>query len=241
MKIIVKKDKDEASKIAAEMIKELLVSKESPTLGLATGSTPITLYQQLIEMNKKNEISFRNVKTVNLDEYIGLDGSHPQSYRFFMNENLFNHVDIDKSNTHVPNGNPSSLDEEAKNYEKIIDSLGHIDIQILGVGPNGHIGFNEPNTHLQLYTHVEDLTQTTIEANSRFFDSIDQVPKKAISMGIGSIFKAKKIIVLAFGKNKADAIKDLSHDEISTNLPVSILKLHPDVTLILDEDAASLL
>ncbi len=239
MKLIILKDSKEASKKAAEMIRDIIREKEDAVLGLATGSTPIETYQNLIEMNKNNEVSFKNVKTINLDEYIGLDGSHDQSYRYFMNKTLFDHIDIDKNNTHVPSGVADDMEQEAKDYEALIDKLGGQDIQILGVGNNGHVGFNEPHEKLILDTHLEDLTQSTIEANKRFFDSIDDVPKRAISMGMGSIFKAKKILVLAFGEGKADAIKALGDNTITPLVPVSLLKLHPDVTVIVDEKAAS--
>ncbi|MDO5027258.1 MAG: glucosamine-6-phosphate deaminase [Tissierellia bacterium] len=239
MKLIVLKDSKEASKKAAEIIRDLVKDKDDAVLGLATGSTPIETYENLIEMNKKNEISFKNVKTINLDEYIGLDGSHEQSYRYFMNTKLFDHIDINKANTHVPSGVADDLEEEARNYDALIDQLGGQNLQILGVGNNGHIGFNEPNEKLVLGTHLEDLTQSTIDANKRFFDSIDDVPKRAISMGMGSIFKAKKILVLAFGESKAQAIQALGDDTITPLIPVTLLKLHPDVTVIVDEKAAS--
>lgn len=239
MKLLVFKDEIEGGKKAAEIIKNVIKDKDNAVLGLATGSTPIEMYKALIKMYKDGEISFKNVKSVNLDEYVGLSGDHEQSYRYFMNENLFNHVDIDKNNTHVPSGTSDNLTKVVRDYEQLLEDLGGQDCQVLGVGMNGHIGFNEPNTELELNTHVEDLTDSTIEANKRFFESADDVPKQAISMGIGSIFRAKKIILLAFGENKADAIKALENSEVSTKLPVTLLKLHSDVTVIVDEAAAS--
>lgn len=239
MDLYICKDTVEASLKAANMIKELIKEKKDAVLGLATGSTPIETYKNLVDMYEKKELSFKDVKTVNLDEYIGLSGDHDQSYRYFMNDNLFNHVDINKSNTHVPDGMVTDLDAHADEYEKLIDSLGGQDLQILGIGVNGHVGFNEPNDKLELNTHVEELTESTIEANKRFFVSIDDVPRKAISMGMGSIFKAKKILVLAFGEAKADVIAALSDSKITTQIPVTLLKLHPDVTVIVDEKAAS--
>lgn len=239
MKLHVVKDSVEGSKKAADLIKNIIEEKNDAVLGLATGSTPIEMYKNLIEMYNNGEISFKDVKTINLDEYLGLAGDHEQSYRYFMDENLFNHVDINKDNTAVPNGLAEDYDQHVADYEAMIDALGGQDCQVLGVGINGHIGFNEPSENLELKTHVEDLTESTIEANKRFFESANDVPKKAISMGIGSIFKAKKILVLAFGETKADAIKALEDSKITTMIPVTLLKLHPDVTVIVDEAAAS--
>lgn len=239
MKIIVCKDSKEGGLKAAEILRDVINEKNDAVLGLATGSTPIDMYKSLIQMYENKELSFKDVKSVNLDEYVGLSGEHDQSYRYFMNDNLFNHVDINKENTYVPNGLAEDYDVEVQEYEERIDSLGGQDVQILGVGVNGHIGFNEPSEKLELYTHVEDLTQSTIDANSRNFDTVDDVPKQAISMGLRSIFKAKKIILMAFGENKADAIKSLEDTKVSTLVPVSLLKLHDDVTVVVDEAAAS--
>lgn len=238
MKLLVVKDYEEMSKVAAETFKEVINEKPEAILGLATGSTPVGLYKYLIEMNKNKEIDFSKIKTVNLDEYVGLGEESPQSYRYFMNENLFNHVNINKSNTFVPNGLEKDLDEETKNYDKRIDELGGIDLQILGIGSNGHIAFNEPAEFLISETHVTNLAQSTIEANSRFFNSIEEVPNKAISMGIGQIMKAKKILLLVKGEDKADAIKELLNGNITTNNPATILKLHKDVIVIIDEKMA---
>lgn len=239
MKIIVCKSSLEAgSKVALE-IKKQIENKPDSVLGLATGSTPIDTYKSLVDHHINDGLSFKNVKTVNLDEYVGLETDHDQSYRTFMNDHLFNKVDIDMENTHVPNGVAENLEEEAENYEKLIQDLGGQDIQILGVGVNGHIGFNEPNERLNIFTHVEDLDPSTIESNKRFFNDESEVPRQAISMGIGSIFKAKRLFLLAFGQQKAEAIKSLENSEISTQVPVTLLKLHPDVTVFIDEEAAS--
>ncbi len=238
MKLLVVKDYEEMSKVAAETFKEVINEKPEAILGLATGSTPVGLYKYLIEMNKNKEIDFSKIKTVNLDEYVGLGEENSQSYRYFMNENLFNHVNINKSNTFVPNGLAKDLNEETKNYDKRIDELGGIDLQILGIGSNGHIAFNEPDEFLISETHVTNLAQSTIEANSRFFNSIEEVPTKAISMGIGQIMKAKKILLLVKGEDKADAIKELLNGKITTNNPATILKLHKDVIVIIDEKMA---
>lgn len=237
MKFIVTENYEELSKKAAEIIGNLLKRKNDAVLGLATGSTPIGTYKELINMYNKKEISFKNVKTVNLDEYIGLDPSHNQSYRYFMNHNLFNHIDIDINNTYVPNGKFEDSNEECEKYEEIINSLGGQDIQILGIGENGHIGFNEPSSKLERYTHIEDLTESTIKANSRFFEKIEDVPTTAISMGMGSIFKSKEIILLASGKNKAKIMKSLKDSVITPLIPASFLKLHPNVTIIMDKKA----
>ena len=241
MEFIILKDYEEMSAYAANLIKERINAKPNMVLGLATGSTPEKTYENLIEMNKSKQVSFKDIKSVNLDEYIGISGDHDQSYRYFMNKNLFDQVDIDKNNTYVPNGVAEDLEAECKDYEKQIDDLGGIDLQILGIGTNAHIGFNEPAARLDIYTHVTDLTEETIEANSRFFESKEDVPTKAVSMGIGSIFKAEEVILLASGENKAKAIKALKNDFINTMIPASMLKLHPNVKIIVDEAAASLI
>lgn len=236
MKIIVAEDYNEMSRIAALNIKELVNSKNNAVLGLATGSTPIGTYENLINMNRNNEIDFSNVRTVNLDEYIGIDGSNSQSYRYFMNEKLFDHININRENTYVPNGCAEDIEKEAQNYDKMIDELGGIDLQILGVGNNGHIAFNEPDSYLNVGTHVTGLAENTIRANARFFKSMDEVPKKAITIGLGQIMKAKKIILLANGANKADAVKGLFSGKITTNNPATLLQLHKDVTIIIDKE-----
>lgn len=239
MEILIFKTEEEASLKAAELIKEQILKKNNSVLGLATGSSPIKTYENLVKMYENKEVSFKDVITVNLDEYIGLDGDHPKSYRYFMNNTLFNKIDINKENTYVPSGISQDNEKSAKDYEAKLDELGGQDLQILGVGTNGHIGFNEPKESLSYITHVETLTESTINANKRFFKSIDEVPNTAVSMGIGSIFKSKKIILLAFGQAKADAIASMKSNLITTQCPVSLLKLHQDVTIILDEAAAS--
>ncbi len=241
MKFNVLPSYEDISTYAAELVKQVVEEKNDAILGLATGSSPIGLYKELIKLNKEGEIDFKNVITVNLDEYIGLAGDHHQSYRYFMNDNLFNHVNIDKKNTYVPDGVAKDLNESAKKYEELVKSLGTIDVQILGIGANGHIGFNEPADELVLSTHVTDLTAETIKANARFFETEKDVPTEAITMGLGLIMQAKKIILIASGENKAEAIKALSDDMISTRIPATLLKFHPDVTILLDKEAASLL
>lgn len=230
---------EEISKEAAQMIKETVDKKKDTVLGLATGSTPIGLYKELIRLNQANEIDFSDVKTVNLDEYLGLDGDHDQSYRTFMNEQLFNHINIDKKNTHVPNGVSEDPDQTSAQYDELLRELGSADIQVLGIGANGHIAFNEPNETLNINTHVTDLLDSTIEANARFFDSKDEVPKQAITMGIGSIMTAKKIILLASGSNKAAVIKQLGDEFVTTQNPATLLKLHPNVIVLVDKEAGA--
>lgn len=237
MKFVVKNDYQDMSKYVADIVAQLIKQKPNAVLGLATGSTPIGLYEELVKKYKNSEISFKDIKTVNLDEYVGLSGDHDQSYRYFMNDKLFNHIDIDKNNTYIPNGLADDLHEESKRYDEIIDSLGGQDIQILGIGENGHIGFNEPSSKLEANTHVEDLVESTIQANSRFFDSIDDVPKTAISMGMGKIFQAKQIILLASGKNKAKIMKSLKDSIITPLIPATFLKLHPNITIVMDKEA----
>ena len=239
MRTIVCENYEEISKEGAKIVASQLVVKPNSILGLATGSTPIGMYKKLIEMNKNGDIDFKDVKTYNLDEYYTIKKSNDQSYDYFMNEQLFSHINIDKNNTHLPNGEAPDAIEECKRYEKMLDEVGGVDLQVLGIGQNGHIAFNEPDESLIAVTHLTDLTENTIQANARFFESADDVPKQALTMGIGSILKAKKIIILANGANKADAVKELLNDEIKTSNPATLLKVHPDVTLICDKEAFS--
>jgi len=239
MKIIEVESYEDMSRRAADIIKGVVCSKPNAVLGLATGSTPEGVYRCLIEDYKKGLIDFSNVTSFNLDEYEGLDGNNPNSYRYYMDHKLFNHINIHKERTFVPNGRAENLEKECKEYDEKISLAGGIDLQLLGIGSNGHIGFNEPGDMLIPSTHVTELTQETIEANSRFFPSLDQVPRRAVTMGMGSILKARKILLLASGKNKADAIARLLQGEISTSLPASMLHMHRDVTLIVDKEAAS--
>ncbi|MEG0570886.1 MAG: glucosamine-6-phosphate deaminase [Oscillospiraceae bacterium] len=224
---------------AAKIIKSQMSVKPTSVLGLATGSTPIGVYKALIEMNNNKEIDFSKTTTVNLDEYVGLSGENDQSYRYFMNTNLFDHVNIDKTKTFVPNGLASDIDGECKRYDKLIEDLGGVDVQILGIGLNGHIGFNEPNAYFDKGTHQVSLTASTIEANARFFETIDEVPKTAVSMGIKTIMCAKKIILLANGTAKSEIIYETCFGNITPNVPASVLQLHPDVTVIVDNDACA--
>ena len=232
---------EELSKVAASEFSKVIKEKPNAILGLATGGSPIGMYKELIKMYENKELDFSKITTVNLDEYIGLNPEHSQSYRYFMNDNLFNHINIDVANTFVPNGLAKDLEVECKEYDKRIIELGGIDIQLLGVGNNGHIAFNEPDEHLSAGTHVISLTENTIEANARFFENIDDVPRTAITMGVGRIMKAKKIILIASGESKAEAIKGLFSGKITTENPASMLQMHRDVTVIVDKEAAKLI
>lgn len=237
MQLIKAKDYKDMSRKAASIFFSQITLKPDSVLGLATGSTPIGTYQQLIEWCMAGDLSFRHVKTVNLDEYVGLSGKSDQSYRFFMNANLFNHVDIDKTNTNVPNGMAEDKIAECERYEDLIHSLGGIDVQLLGIGNNGHIGFNEPDSCFEKYTHEVSLTESTIKANTRFFEKESDVPKTAISMGIKTIMEAQKIVLVANGASKADIIYQTCFGPITPDVPASALQLHPDVTVIVDEEA----
>ena len=209
-------------------------------LALATGSSPLGLYANLIEANKKELISFKDVKTFNLDEYIGIDRNHPQSYFSFMNEHLFKHVDINPKNINIPDNDPSRIDELAKDYNDRLFG-NQRDIQIMGIGANGHIGFNEPGSSLSNQTFIVELDEQTRKDNSRFFGSLEEVPKYAITMGIMNIMYSRKIILIASGTHKAEAVYHMAYSDIDTKVPASILQLHPDCKVIIDEDAASLL
>ncbi|EOR27880.1 MULTISPECIES: glucosamine-6-phosphate deaminase [Clostridium] len=241
MKLIITKNYEELSKKAADEMADIIKSNPKAILGLATGGSPMGMYKELIKMNKEGKVDFSNVTTVNLDEYIGLSGDHPQSYRYFMNENLFNHINIDKTNTYVPNGLAKNIEEECKEYDARITELGGTDVQLLGIGNNGHIAFNEPDNELLSGTHLTKLTEDTIKANARFFESIDEVPTQALTMGLGGIMRSKKIIVIASGESKAEAVKAMVSGKISTNMPASMLQMHRNVTVIVDEAAAKLL
>lgn len=233
------KDYAQMSKVAANIIAAQITLKPDCTLGLATGSSPEGTYQELIKKYENGDLDFSSVTTINLDEYKGLSPDNDQSYRFFMNKNLFNHVNINKENTHVPNGLEEDSDKACSDYEKLLEEAGGIDLQLLGLGPNGHIGFNEPGESFKASTHCIDLTDSTIEANKRFFPSIDDVPRQAYTMGIRGIMQAKKIVVVVSGEGKADALNKAVNGPITPALPASILQLHKDVIIIADEAALS--
>lgn len=239
MKIITGTIEELDALVAQEFVK-VVNKKPNAVLGLATGTTPIGVYANLSKMCKEHKVFFTGVKTYNLDEYKGIDPENDQSYRYFMNKYLFSGIDVKIENTHVLSGKIAS-DAEAEKYDEEIANAGGIDIQILGIGSNGHIAFNEPGTKFDSKTHIVALTESTIKDNSRLFKSIDEVPTHAITMGLATIMKAKKIVLVAYGKNKALAIKKLIEDEPSESLPCSILKKHPDCTIYVDEDAYSLM
>ena len=241
MQVFVYKNAEEVARAAATVFAAEIFKKPDCVLGLATGSTPVPLYKELARMNHEGLIDFSRVRTYNLDEYVGLDPAHVCSYRRFMNENLFDHINIDKANTHVPCGIGADHEADAKAYDAAVEAAGGIDLQLLGIGHNGHIGFNEPNDVFVYPTNVITLTQSTIDANARFFDSADDVPRQAISLGVGGIMNAKRVVLLATGEGKAKAIRDSIKGNIDPKVPASILRAHQNVQFVLDEGAASLL
>lgn len=237
MNIIKVKDYNEMSDKANELIVNRLNNIESPVFGLATGSTPEGLYERLIEEYKEDKISFKSVTTFNLDEYIGLSADDANSYNYFMGEKLFNHVDIDANNIHLPNGVAKDLNQECENFEALIKKAGGIDLQLLGLGTNGHIAFNEPGSKFDGRTDIVDLAQATLEANARYFDSIDDMPTQAITMGIGSIMEADEVLLLVSGESKAEALASVINGDVTEEFPASILQKHGNVTIIADEAA----
>ncbi|CAH0344201.1 glucosamine-6-phosphate deaminase [Bacillus sp. CECT 9360] len=237
MKIIEVNDYQEMSKRASDIIIEKVRSNPAITLGLATGGTPIGTYAALIEDHKNKQTSYEQVTTYNLDEYIGLSGNHPNSYRYFMDNKLFHHLDIQKSRTKIPRGDTGDNLEECGSYEQSIKRHGGIDLQILGIGSNGHIGFNEPGTSFDSKTHIIDLTPTTRKANARFFKKEEDVPYQAMTMGISTIMKSKEILLLVSGDKKKEALYQLLHGGIDESFPASVLKKHPYVTVIADKAA----
>ncbi len=239
MNIIVVKDYNEMSYQAAQLIAEQITKKRNSVLGLATGSTPEGMYKELINLNQEDKVDFSEVITFNLDEYYGLSPENPQSYCFFMWNKFFKHVNIKKENIHLLNGITENVNKECKQYEDLIKKSDRIDLQVLGIGDNGHIGFNEPDISLNTQTHLVNLTTKTIKANSRFFNNVQEIPKQAITMGIGTIMRARKIILLANGKRKARVIERTINSPITTKVPASVLQLHNDVTIIADQEAAS--
>lgn len=240
MKIIITKNYQEMSEKAFEIMGAVVKNNPSAVIGLATGTTPIGLYKEMIKDHKQNGTSYKNIKTVNLDEYAGLDYSSDQSYVYFMRDNLFDHIDIDLKNTNIENGKASDREAECERYTELLSRMQQ-DIQLLGLGSNGHIAFNEPNTPFGSTTHIVDLTENTIKDNSRLFKSIDEVPRQAFTMGIKNIMNAKKILILASGENKAKAVFDTVKGKVTEEVPASVLQLHPDCTLIVDEQAGKLI
>lgn len=239
MRIYKAKDYEEMSQKAANIIAAQVVLKPECVLGLATGSTPIGTYSRLVEKYEKGDLDFSKVTTVNLDEYKGLPRENDQSYYYFMHENLFDKVNIDPASTNLPDGTKEDSDEECARYEALIQSLGGVDLQLLGLGHNGHIGFNEPADVFEKDTHCVDLQERTIEANKRFFASADDVPRQAYTMGIGTIMRAKKILVVVSGEDKAETVAKAFFGPVTPQVPASILQMHPDVTVVADEAALS--
>ncbi|SET31651.1 glucosamine-6-phosphate deaminase [Pseudobutyrivibrio sp. C4] len=239
MKIYKELDYDAVSKRAAALVAAQIKEKNDSILGLATGSSPVGMYKELVEMYNAGELSFKNVRTVNLDEYAGLADDDVNSYHYFMNQHLFSKVDIDPANTHLPNGIAADPNAECASYEAMVQSLGGADLQVLGLGENGHIGFNEPGTPFTEVTHLVDLTESTIRANSRLFEKIEDVPRQAYSMGIKTIMSAKRILLIVTGTAKAEALAKVLNGPVTENVPGSVLQTHPDVTVICDEAAAS--
>ena len=241
MKIISAKDYEAMSRQAANIIAAQVTLKPNCVLGLATGGTPIGTYKELIAKYQAGELDFSAVKTVNLDEYVGLDVTSDQSYVYFMRDNLFHHVNIDLANTNVPCGVADDLEAECARYDELIRSYGGIDLQLLGLGHNGHIAFNEPADHFPVGTHQVKLDESTIQANKRFFEKEEDVPRSALTMGIGSIMGARKILMVVNGKGKAEIVKKAFFGPVTPEVPASVLQLHPDFTLVADEEALSLI
>ncbi len=237
MRIYLEADYAAMSRRAANLIAAEVIRRPDCVLGLATGSTPIGTYENLIARNRAGDLSFREVRTVNLDEYKGLAPTHDQSYRYFMQTNLFDRVDILPENTNVPDGLAADADAECARYDALVASLGYADLQLLGLGRNGHIGFNEPDDHFTKETHVVDLTDSTIDANTRFFATRDDVPRQALTMGVGCIMAARRVLLIASGADKADALYNAVCGPISPDCPASILQLHGDVVVVGDEAA----
>ncbi len=239
MIIINTKNYEDMSRRAANILSAQVILKHNCVLGLATGSTVEGIYKQLIMMNQNGDVDFSGVRSVNLDEYVGLAGDHNQSYRYFMDTNLFNQINIHKDNTNVPDGMAADIEAECIRYENLIKELGGIDLQLLGLGHNGHIGFNEPDDYFPLLTHRVQLKESTIKANSRFFENEDQVPREAITMGIKSIMQAKRILLCVSGEAKAEILKKVLSGPVTPEVPGSILQLHPNLTVVADEAALS--
>ena len=239
MRIIKARDYADMSRKAANIISAQVILKPSCVLGLATGSSPLGTYQQLIKWYNKGDIDFSQVRTVNLDEYVGLGASSEQSYIYFMRHNFFDYININPSNTNVPCGTNPNAEAECKRYDAVIKSLGGIDLQLLGLGPNGHIGFNEPDEYLSMDTHKVNLTESTIQANKRFFENEEDVPKYAYTMGIRNIMHADRVLMVVSGAHKAEILKQAFFGPVTPRVPASILQLHKDFTLVADEDALS--
>ena len=240
MKFICTETEREAGICAAEIMAEVINSRPDAVIGLATGSTPLNMYSELVRMYREGSISFKGVRSVNLDEYVGLAPTHSQSYAYFMSKNLFDNIDIMPENTHLPSGIATDPSIECERYDRLLDRIGRVDIQLLGIGHNGHIAFNEPDTHFPKDTTLVSLTDSTVNANSRFFESMESVPKQAISMGIGRILRAKRILLLATGGGKADILEKALFGRITPDVPASILQFYQgELTVVCDSEAFS--
>jgi len=239
IKVIICKDKQEAAQEGAKIFAKEIKTKPGVVLGLATGGTPVDMYKELIRMHKEGGLDFSHALSFNLDEYVGLLGSHPQSYRYFMDDNLFNHINIDKTKTHVPKGISQDIPASCQEYEKSIKEKGGVDLQLLGIGSNGHIAFNEPGSPSDSRTREIDLTEKTIKDNARFFENEAEVPRKAVTMGIATILEAKKIVLLATGNNKAEVVAKAIKSPATIDIPASFLQNHPDCVFVVDEEAAN--
>ncbi len=239
MKIIRAKDYKDMSRKAANIISAQVIMKPNCVLGLATGGTPVGTYEQLIEWYNKDDIDFAEVTTVNLDEYRGISRENPQSYWYFMHDNFFNHVNVPEAHINVPDGSNMDAQAACTAYNEVIHAVGGVDLQLLGLGLDGHIGFNEPNTAFELETHCVALTESTIEANKRFFEHVDEVPREAYTMGIKTIMQARKVLMIVNGKAKASIVKEAFFGPVTPHVPASILQMHPDFILVLDDEAAS--
>ena len=240
MRVIYASDYRDMSRKAANIISAQVILKPDCVLGLATGDTPLGTYDQLVAWYEKGDCDFSQVSSYNLDEYVGLTADDPQSYHYFMKTNFFDRINIDQANTHVPDGANPDVEEACKEYDLMVETAGYPDLQLLGIGRNGHIGFNEPDVCFSRGTHCVDLAESTIEANSRLFDSVDDVPRQALSMGVQTIMYARRIIVIASGEAKAQAVRDMCFGPVTPSCPASILQLHTNCTVIVDEEAASL-
>ena len=238
-RILLQPDADAAARQVAQLFAGAICQNPRIVLGLATGGTPIKTYAELVRMHAAGETDFSQVTTFNLDEYVGLSGDHPQSFRFFMQDQLFDRINVDPQQTHVPSGMADDLMGQAQEYEEKIRAAGGIELQLLGIGSNGHIAFNEPGAARDSRTRVVELTEETIQSNARFFDSVDEVPRRAITMGIGTILEARRIVLLATGKGKAAAVRQAIEEPVAASCPASWLQTHPDVTYVLDRAAAS--
>ena len=239
MEVIVKKNYEEMSKAAATLFAAEIMENPKTILGMATGSTPVGLYKELVKMYEAGDLDFSQVTTFNLDEYIGLAPEHDQSYHYFMHDHFFDHVNIDPSRINLPNGMEPDEKKECARYDAVLRSVGDVDIQLLGIGRNGHIGFNEPDDYFSKGTHCVNLTESTIEANKRFFASADDVPRQAYTMGVQTIMLARRIVLVVSGENKAETVREAFFGPVTPQVPASILQLHTDVSIVADEAALS--